>query len=67
MQSCGSFGHCGHTGQSIFVDNESGLYIIILSDATVTVHKKYGRENYGEVTAMRASIHNAIAADLRGK
>ena len=63
--SSGSFGHCGHTGQSIFVDNESGLYVIILSDATITVQKKYGRENYGEVIAMRTAIHNAIAADLR--
>lgn len=56
----GSFGHCGHTGQSIFVDPESGLYVIILSDATITTHKKYGKENYNEVKEMRATIHNAI-------
>ena len=37
----GAIGHCGHTGQSIFVDYRSGLYAIILSDATITTHKKY--------------------------
>ena len=61
----GSFGHCGHTGQSLFVDPESGLYVIILSDATITTQKKYGEENYREVMEMRAAIHNAIKLDLQ--
>ena len=56
----GSIGHCGHTGQSIFVDYKSGLYVIILSDATVSTVKKYGREHYDEVMKMRARIHMAI-------
>ena len=61
----GSVGHCGHTGQSVFLDPKSGLYTIILSDATVSTVKKYGYENYEEVIAMRRDIHAAIKADLR--
>ena len=62
----GSFGHCGHTGQSVFVDPESGLYAIILSDATVSTARKYGRENYAEVIAMRAAVHASAKQDLFG-
>ena len=60
----GSIGHCGHTGQSIFVDPKSGLYVIVLSDATVSTIRKYGKENYNEVMQMRHDIHAAIKADL---
>lgn len=60
----GCIGHCGHTGQSVFVDIKSGLYVIILSDATVSTVKKFGKENYPEVMKMRADIHNAIKVDL---
>ncbi len=60
----GSIGHCGHTGQSVFVDLESGLYVIILSDATVSTIKKYCQEHYLEVMQMRTDIHNAIKLDL---
>ena len=68
-QACGLFpdgaiGHCGHTGQSIFLDYKTGLYVIILSDATLSTVKKYGDEHYGEVKEMRELIHNAIKADL---
>lgn len=62
--SQGSVGHCGHTGQSVFVDPKSGLYVIILSDATVSTVKKYGKERYGTVTQMRHDIHAAIKADM---
>jgi CubicO group peptidase (beta-lactamase class C family) len=40
----GSIGHCGHTGQSVFLNRESGLYVIILSDATVSTVKAFGGE-----------------------
>ena len=60
----GSIGHCGHTGQSVFIDMESGLYVIILSDATVSTVRKYGRERYSDVTDMREAIHAAIKSDL---
>lgn len=62
----GSIGHCGHTGQSVFVDTQSGLYAIILSDATVSTVRKYGKEKYSEVTQMRRDLHAAIRADLNG-
>ena len=60
----GSIGHCGHTGQSIFVDIKSGLYVIILSDATISVTKKYGTEKYDIVMKMRENLHDAIKKDL---
>ncbi|MBQ3015363.1 MAG: beta-lactamase family protein [Clostridia bacterium] len=62
----GSIGHCGHTGQSVFVDYRSGLYVIILSDATISTVKKYGKERYDEVMDMRARLHSAIKCDLHG-
>ena len=61
----GSFGHCGHTGQSVFVDYRSGLYVIILSDATVSTVRKYGKEHYDEVMDMRSRIHAAIKQDMQ--
>ncbi len=60
----GSIGHCGHTGQSVFVHPESGLYVIILSDATISTVRRLGREDYGEVMCMRAEVHNAVKADM---
>lgn len=63
----GSIGHCGHTGQSFFADYVRGLYVIILSDATISTVKKYGCENYDKVIDMRADIHNAIYKDLQNK
>lgn len=61
----GAIGHCGHTGQSVFVDYRSGLYVIILSDATISTVKKYGKEHYAEVKNMRARLHSAIKCDLQ--
>lgn len=63
--SQGAIGHCGHTGQSVFVDYRSGLYVIILSDATVSTVRKYGNERYNEVMDMRARLHSAIKCDLQ--
>ena len=60
----GAVGHCGHTGQSVFVDYRSGLYVIILSDATISTVKKYGKEHYNEVKYMREQLHSAIKCDL---
>lgn len=62
--SDGAIGHCGHTGQSVFCDYRTGLYAIVLSDATISTVRKYGEEHYGEVMKMRADIHNAIKRDL---
>ena len=63
----GSIGHCGHTGQSVFVHPESGLYAVILSDATRSTVKEFGREDYGVTMRMRTEIHNAIRADLEAE
>jgi len=63
----GSIGHCGHTGQSVFVDATSGLYVIVLSDATLCTIKKYGVDTYGDVIQMREDIHNAILTDITEK
>ena len=60
----GSVGHCGHTGQSVFWNADSGLYVIVLSDATATVGKKYGSGSYERVKRMRERIHAAIREDL---
>ena len=60
----GSIGHCGHTGTSVFFNRESGLYVIILSDATISITRKYGKEIYDKVKLIRQRIHNAIKEDL---
>ena len=60
----GSIGHCGFAGQSVFVDLNSGLYVIILSDATSTVTRKFGEVRYEIVKEMRRDIHNAVKLDI---
>ncbi len=57
---CGAIGHCGHTGQSVFVDVRSGLYAIVLSDMTLSGVKKYNRDRYENVIINREKIHNKI-------
>lgn len=62
----GSIGHCGHTGTSVFFNRESGLYVIILSDATISLIKNHGTKSYyDKVLLMRENIHNAIKKDLK--
>lgn len=63
----GSIGHCGHTGQSVFVNLQTGLYAVILSDATISNIKKLGDEKYDTVMKMREDIYSAIKADLIDK
>ncbi len=60
----GSIGHPGHTGQSFFVNLQTGLYVILLSDATIAGVKKYGIDKYDEVKAFREKVHNAILHDV---
>ncbi len=60
----GSIGHCGHTGQSVFVDTQTGFFAIILSDMTIKSVKRFGQEDYDLVIATRERIHNAIKEDL---
>lgn len=62
----GSFGHCGHTGTSIFMQRDPELYVIILTNATRFANKKndFRHYDYNEVCEMRARIHNAVLDDL---
>ncbi len=62
----GSFGHCGHTGTSMFLNRKLQLYVIVLTNATRYANMASGfcGYDYGQIEQMRAAIHNAIATDL---
>ena len=62
----GSFGHCGHSGQSIFFNREKKLCVIILTNATRFLNKRSGFKgyDYNIVCNMRREIHNEILKDL---
>lgn len=57
--SPGSFGHCGHTGTSIFIDCKKDLYVVILTNARIHT------DEYSNVKILREQIHNCIYEDLR--
>ena len=62
----GSFGHCGHTGQSIYISRALDLSVVILTNATrfSAMKHDFKTDDYGAVEALRAEIHNALADDL---
>lgn len=60
----GSVGHTGWTGQSVFFNRESKLFVILLTDATRCSEQKHGEVHYDEVMRMRQLLHGAIARDL---
>ncbi len=62
----GSFGHCGHTGISMFVSRRQDLSVIVATNATRYANIKTGFSgyDYGDTMRMRAAVHNAIADDL---
>lgn len=62
----GSFGHCGHTGASMFFSREKKMYVIILSNATRFLNMKnnFNGYDYRIIEKMREDIHNAIFDDL---
>ena len=61
----GAIGHGGYTGQSIFADPKSGLYAIILSDATACSAKKHGgREKAEEMRQCIRDLHKAVKLDM---
>ena len=62
----GSFGHCGHTGTSIFFDRAGRLYVILLTNATRALNRKNGFRGYayGRVCQMREEIQNAVYEDF---
>lgn len=53
----GEIGHGGHTGQSVFLNKETGLYVILLTDATLSC-------GYEKGLYVISGIHNAIYNDL---
>ena len=55
--SNGSYGHTGHTGQSVFIDRETGLWVVLLTNAAYYLPDS-------AVQAMRKDFHNALADDL---
>ena len=63
----GSFGHCGNTGTSFFMNRENGLYTIILTNATrfSYMRRNYTTCDYGETMRMREEVHNPIYDDLK--
>lgn len=62
----GSFGHCGHTGQSIFFNRQKRMCVILLTNATRFLSKRsnFCGYDYGKIMLMREEIHNAIYSDL---
>lgn len=63
----GSFGHCGHTGCSFFMNREKNMYVIILTNATRFLNMKnnFNGYDYGVIMKMREDIHNEIYKDLQ--
>ncbi|MDY3304347.1 MAG: serine hydrolase domain-containing protein [Clostridia bacterium] len=63
----GSFGHCGHTGTSIFFNREKNLYVIILTNATrfLNMSNNFKGYDYNIIEKMREDIHNEIYKDLK--
>ena len=62
----GSFGHCGNTGTSFFINRELGLYAIILTNATRFSYMAHDYKycDYNSVMLMREDLHNAILRDI---
>ena len=62
----GSFGHCGHTGTSMFMNRNKGLYAVVLTNATrfLNMRSDFKGYDYGEIMKMREEIHNAVYCDL---
>ncbi len=63
----GSFGHCGHTGKSFFIHRPTGLYVILMTNATrfANLANDFRGYDYGKVCALRRQIHNSIYEDLK--
>lgn len=57
----GSYGHTGYTGTSVFVDRETNLYAVILTNRTC-----YGDDNVAMPNGYRAKIHDTIKECLYG-
>lgn len=56
--SSGSFGHTGFTGTSLYIDHDTGLWGLLLTNA---VH--LGRENRNEYFSVRRSFYDMIISE----
>ena len=61
LMSAGSYGHNGFTGTSLYVDGETGVWGVLLTNA---VHFGRGRT---EFFRMRRAFYNTVAAADRGE
>ena len=60
MMSPGSYGHTGFTGTSLYVDKDTGLWGILLTNA---VH--YGRENRREYFTIRRKFYDSLLTECK--
>lgn len=60
LMSKGSYGHTGFTGTSLYVDSETGLWGVLLTNA---VH--YGRENRSEYFSLRKKFYDTIITEYK--
>lgn len=56
--SSGSYGHTGFTGTSLYIDRETGLWGVLLTNA---VH--YGRENRSEYFSLRRRFYDTMITE----
>lgn len=65
----GSFGHCGHCGQSFFINRDMNMYVIILTNATrfASMKNDFKWYDYGVIMKMREELHNEIYKDLKSE
>lgn len=57
LMSVSAYGHTGFTGTSLWIDPETGVYVVLLTNR---VH--FGRER--SVSRLRALVHNVVAASV---
>lgn len=60
LLSSGSYGHTGFTGTSLYVDYETGLWGVLLTNA---VH--YGRDNRSNYFAVRRSFYDMMITEYK--
>ncbi|MBR3954027.1 MAG: beta-lactamase family protein [Clostridia bacterium] len=60
LLSTGSYGHTGFTGTSLYVDKDTGLWGILLTNA---VH--YGRENRTKYFALRRKFYDSLMREYK--
>lgn len=60
MLSSGSYGHTGFTGTSLYVDCETGLWSVLLTNA---VH--YGRDNRSEYFSLRRKFYDTVITEYK--